>query len=612
MNLRNLNLKNRILLPTVGLLATVVFVSALVSYKMESQELNTLVQNQMETICGSVVHQIETWVANQRDDLSIFASQEVAITALQPGPEGEKAKAQLTAYLARLRDQGGFLESACLLDNHGMTLASTDQGAVDKINVGDRTYFKEVMQGRPAVSEVIASRTTGKPIVVVAVPVLKEGAAAGALISIVSLDWFSSRYIAKMKVLNSGYAIVYSENGTVIAHPQPEKVMKAKITDFIKAPELLEKEKGIVPYVYNGIPKTAVFERSSTLKWGIVAAVPQSEIYAAARRAGKVNLILGCVSLIFGVAFSLLLTRSIVVPIRRVAGMLDSGAQQTASAANQVSKASQSLAEGSSEQAASLQETSSSLEEMASMSRQTSDRSRDITQMIGEVGANQQKIAAEKERLSSALNESISAAEQTARIIRTIDQIAFQTNILALNAAVEAARAGEAGAGFAVVADEVRNLAQRSAQAARDTQELISKSVEKNKDSQQIFKSVEQLIAANGLAAKKAGQFITELSSAVEQQAEGINQINTAVIQMDKVTQSTASSAEESASAAEELNAQAGNLKDAAGDLQRLVNGTFTPRSEAPSERFPRGAVLVDSTENGFRGRHAIVRREVS
>jgi len=175
--------------------------------------------------------------------------------------------------------------------------------------------------------------------------------------------------------------------------------------------------------------------------------------------------------------------------------------------------------------------------------------------------------------LVGAMDAIKTSSADIAKIIKTIDEIAFQTNILALNAAVEAARAGEAGAGFAVVADEVRNLAQRCAQAAKETASKIEDAVQKSavgaEISAKVAKSLEEIVGK----ARQVDEMAGEVAAASQEQSQGIAQVNTAVTQMDKVTQSNAANAEESAAAAEELTAQAESLKDAVADLLRLVDG---------------------------------------
>jgi len=182
------------------------------------------------------------------------------------------------------------------------------------------------------------------------------------------------------------------------------------------------------------------------------------------------------------------------------------------------------------------------------------------------------------------------SSDDIAKIIKTIDEIAFQTNILALNAAVEAARAGEAGMGFAVVADEVRNLAQRSAQAAKETAGKIEGAITKTAQGVGISKQVSETLLEIATKARQVDELVSEVAGASREQTQGITQVNIAVGQMDKVTQSNAANAEESAAAAEELNAQAVTMKDSVADLLQLVGGerqgtvTRTAVAQAPAK----------------------------
>ena len=284
-------------------------------------------------------------------------------------------------------------------------------------------------------------------------------------------------------------------------------------------------------------------------------------------------------SLVVGIWVAYSLTRSITKPIKSVVDALSSGAEQTSSAANQVSAASQSLAEGSSQQAASLEETSSSLEEMASMTKRNTEHSQKAKDLANQARMAGDAGAADMQAMIQAMEAIKHSSNEIAKIIKTIDEIAFQTNILALNAAVEAARAGEAGMGFAVVADEVRNLAQRCAQAAKETAVKIEDAVTKSgygvEISAKVAKSLDEIVTK----ARHVDQLAAEVASASQEQSQGIDQINSAVSQMDRVTQANAANAEESASAAEELNAQADSLKESVQELMQIVDGSSGERS---------------------------------
>jgi len=279
-------------------------------------------------------------------------------------------------------------------------------------------------------------------------------------------------------------------------------------------------------------------------------------------------------AILLGVLLTFFMTRSITKPLNRAIEALTEGSEQVTSASGQVSASSQELAQGASEQAAALEETTSSLEEMASMTKQNADNANQANSLINDTSrvvdqANQSMTA-----LTGSMREISAASDQTAKIIKTIDEIAFQTNLLALNAAVEAARAGEAGAGFAVVADEVRNLAMRAAEAAKNTANLIEGTVAKVKEGSDLVNKTGEAFGQVATSTVKSKELLGEIAAASNEQAQGVDQINKAVGEMDKVVQTNAANAEESASASEELTAQAEQMKGIVGELVAIVGGS--------------------------------------
>jgi len=276
---------------------------------------------------------------------------------------------------------------------------------------------------------------------------------------------------------------------------------------------------------------------------------------------------------VFGLVMAIFTTRSITKPLNRAINELSDGSEQVASASGQVSSSSQQLAEGASEQAASLEETSSSLEEMASMTKQNADNAQQADMLMNETKQTVGKANESMKAMGQSMGEISRSGEEIGKIIKSIDEIAFQTNLLALNAAVEAARAGEHGLGFAVVADEVRNLAQRSADAAKNTADLIEEMVKKIKEGSTLVTTTDEAFQEVVNSSAKVAELVGEISAASQEQTSGIDQINKAVAEMDKVVQVNAANAEESASASEELNAQAENMKTVVSSLVALVGG---------------------------------------
>ena len=288
--------------------------------------------------------------------------------------------------------------------------------------------------------------------------------------------------------------------------------------------------------------------------------------------------------------------RGIVAPLSTAIDELSSVSEQTTAAASEVASSGQHLADGASRQAAALEETSATLEEISSMTKRNSEHALSAKELSAQTRTAAEQGTERMTGMQAAMNEIKASSDNIAKIVKSIDEIAFQTNILALNAAVEAARAGEAGAGFAVVAEEVRALAQRSAQAARETAQKIEDSIQKSEQGVQLSTAVAESFQNIASKARQMDDLVAEIATASNEQSQGVGQVSSAISDMDKVTQSNAATAEESASASQELSQQAQSIRQLIQSLHDIVGGESMNTTAAPAPQAVRPSAYTKET----------------
>jgi methyl-accepting chemotaxis protein len=317
--------------------------------------------------------------------------------------------------------------------------------------------------------------------------------------------------------------------------------------------------------------RNALIGIRNEIKQNAVATQQAAQMRAAQSK--QISLIVVVIGLLFSVFFGCFISLYLSKSIKKVSEKLSYSSEEVTTTSAFISSSSNQVAEGAASQAAALEETSASMEELTAMTQQNAENAGQADNLMKNTLGVINKANNFMAEMRQSMEEISKASSETSKIIKTIDEIAFQTNLLALNAAVEAARAGEAGAGFAVVADEVRNLAMRSAEAAKNTSELIEGTVHKVTTGQQIVSKTNDAFHEVAESSSKVGTLLGEIATASNEQAQGLGQIRRAITQMDSVTQQNSAVSEESAAASKELEAQAGTMMTMAIDLKIIVDG---------------------------------------
>lgn len=568
-----LSLRVKLLAPTLCVVALTVALLSWSSYRTAREALISDMELQLQRINSTALGHIESWVGDRKLDVDLLASSPILQLCTQETPAGVESRKAANEEMIRAVKVFGHYDRINITNIKGLAIASSDPQAVGKLDVSDRAYFKEALTGKTVVSEVVISKTSGTPVFMIAAPIRNADQITGVIFGVVGMDSFKRLFVDSTKVLQTGYLYLYDSHGVVIAHPQATQILKLDISKYDWGQNMLRLRSGEISYSYEGIDKITVYSTSASLGLGLAVNVPKSELMAPVKQIAQTNLLLGLLALSLTGAVVYLVTRSIVTPVNFMVKALRSSASQVSEGAGQISAAGQTLASGAAEQAASLEETTAALEEMAGMTQHNADSANAAKDLSTQTRLAAENGESDMRQMITAMDAIKISSDDIAKIIKTIDEIAFQTNILALNAAVEAARAGESGMGFAVVADEVRNLARRSAQAAKETAVKIEGAIAKSTQGVEISAKVQSGLQAIVDKARSVDELISQIATASQEQHQGITQINQAVAQIDKITQANAASAEESASAAESLNGQSDNLNQLVGELVRLSEG---------------------------------------
>jgi methyl-accepting chemotaxis protein len=566
-----MSLKYKFLLPTIALIALTMTVAIITSYWKTSNALEEAITNKIILVTELVKKDIGLWAEARQADILAWSEDPSFVKALVS--KDPKLLDQASQGMVNLKRKYPMFETILMADAKGDIVAAGNPKLPGKVKIGNRAYFKQAMADKMARSDVLKSRATGHAIIVFAAPVKKNGQLIGVMVGAVNISYLAANYIDHVEPGGTGYLYAFDNRGLLVAYPKKEEILKLDVSKYDFGREMMSRKNGLINYEFRGIQKKVAFRHIPQLDWIVASTANTEELLAPARQLGQFNTIIAVIAVLLAAAVVWYLAITLVRSLHRAMKTLSEGARQVSAASDQVSSSSQTLAQGTSEQAASLEESSASLEEILSMVKTNAGDAQQVNSLMHNNRTQIQEANSSMKKLKTAMENVSNASDETAKVVKTIDEIAFQTNLLALNAAVEAARAGEAGVGFAVVADEVRNLAIRAAEAAKSTSGLIVDNMEQIKTGVELVESTDQVFDGVAQSTDEIDKLVTNIAEASNEQADGINQLNSAVIKMDGVMQNNATQAEESAAAAEELSTQAQSVNKVVERLASIVDG---------------------------------------
>lgn len=568
-----MNLKKKFMIPTIILLAVMASAISGTSYFIARSSLTEKAQQQVRDTSTHVTKQISIWLSERSSDMDAYSKTGTFINAASQTDESLRAEAS-ELLNKNWQANSEYYELIGITDSDGNLVASSGDSYKKKINVKDRSYFSKSIKGEKSFSEVILSKASGNPVYVISSPLEKDGKVNGIIFCAVSLAYMGKSFLDPVKIGSTGYMYAADSSGRMIAYPDKTQILNLDLSKFDFGKEMLSRRSGLISYEYKGIGKIVGFSEEPTQNWLIASTANTKELYSDINRLGIISISLGLGFILTGAIMVYFLAGSIVSPISNIIEILESVSSQVAAASEELSSSGQNLASNITVQANAVQETSTNLSEINEQVQGSTIHLGSLEKMAKEASKAAEKAAESMHKMTAVMRSIKSESQKTFGIIKNIDEIAFQTNLLSLNAAVEAARAGESGAGFAVVAGEVRNLAQKSAESAKNTSSLIESVVGKVEEGGTHLDSIHGLIQNLETIIRKVAQVIEGTVNSISDNASKLAESNLAIKKMDETIQSSASNAEESAAAAEEMSAQAIQMRQVADQLTRIVYGS--------------------------------------
>src|SRR6056297_2829014 len=577
-------------------------VIALISWNSSKTAIEEQVINKLQAVQQIKTNQLSSFINERKGDITVLSENQTLINALKAYEEGfEQGGINSQAWKAANASYGQFLELYVNEYNYYDLFLIDPEGDVVYTVSKEGDFGENVLTGslrntplaqafdqaarNTAITDFQWYSVSEEPAAFISKSVIDENRQTiGVLVYQISLDSINAIMQERSGMGETGETYLVGEDKLMrsdsFLDPQNHSVhasfknpsVGSVNTEAVR--RALSGQSGIdILTDYNGNPVLSAYAPINVdgFKWVILSEQDESEAFASVDQVTMLILIISVVTIVAVLVIAFLFTNSIEKPISKIVENLFESADQVASASEELSSASQQLAEGSSEQASSLEETSATLDESNSMLQQTADNTSRATEISQLASSASEKGSDQMKEMMASMTQIRDSSGELSKIIKVIDDIAFQTNLLSLNAAVEAARAGEAGAGFAVVAEEVRNLAQRSAKAAQDTTEIIEKNVKMSAAGVNVAQKVQEALQEINTQSNELNKLIDQINSASREQTQGIAQINQAVSQMEQVTQQNAANAEETASSSEEMSAQAESLNEIVSRLNALI-----------------------------------------
>ncbi len=604
--MKKLTLKSlKVIISLIVVLVIIILTLILVitSYNVAYNAIEEAYMNQVTNFNREIERNMLNFYDTEIRNAKYFAKNPFIINAVKAGRYNE-----IRPLLSHFFTEKGIYEQVFIssAELNSRIHVSAD-GKADGVRFGDIPVYagntKAALKGDFHVSDIAKSPVTGLTVILITVPIMDGGRVIGIVGLPVDVGPFSGKLVKSVKIGKTGYPFIVNFDGMIIAHPEEKNIFTLDINKYDWGKKMLSMPSGsTVYYEWEGKDKFLAFVKNDTYKFYIATTMYISDINENARSMAVIMFIISSVAIGASAIILYLFISKRLAPLDECKEVMSSMAkgdlmiryrginrkdeigdiasamnnsidqfekviaeiilssQNLAQAVEQIASGNQNLSQRTSEQASALEEIASTIEEATATINQNAEnagRAREFTDSGMSQSLEGNKVAIEAVDSIIEMNNS---SKRVGEIIAVINEIAFQTNLLALNAAVEAARAGEQGRGFAVVAGEVRNLAQRSGNAAKEIEALIKDTVSKVDKSTDLVNKTGESLKKIAEANKISAQIISEIAAASQEQKQGINQINNAIVEMDNNTQQNASLVEETASASEEMANQAQEL----------------------------------------------------